>query len=245
MVPKIRNIRASTLNLWAHAQTGLHCRIVDTCQKERLPIALRSLDLGPIQRSSIVCACSDAGVVAEEISINTCAASARSAFEHVLATEANTLLRHQVDPGIKRVASYRNPEFCFYKITFVVTNTHIRRNALRATIERNNDFRYAQESCAQNLQPKIAKCQLLAWLYCHVSGINSVMRVGILTSGNGYLSIVDLLLVAIIIVFLYYNIWILTSQVLSKGWILPPVVGAWLPNVLFGAVGVYALWRAE
>ena len=52
-------------------------------------------------------------------------------------------------------------------------------------------------------------------------------------------------LVAIIVVFLYYNIWILTSQVLSKGWILPPVVGAWLPNVLFTLVGVYLLWRAE
>lgn len=52
-------------------------------------------------------------------------------------------------------------------------------------------------------------------------------------------------LVAIVIVFLYYNIWILTSQVLSKGWILPPIVGAWLPNVLFGAAGAYALWRAE
>ncbi|MEO7454292.1 MAG: LptF/LptG family permease [Fimbriimonadales bacterium] len=52
-------------------------------------------------------------------------------------------------------------------------------------------------------------------------------------------------LVAIVIVFLYYNIWILTSQVLSKGWILPPIVGAWLPNVLFFAAGLYALWRAE
>jgi lipopolysaccharide export system permease protein len=52
-------------------------------------------------------------------------------------------------------------------------------------------------------------------------------------------------LVAIIIVFLYYNIWILTSQVLAKGWIMPPIVGAWLPNVLFASAGAYALWRAE
>ena len=61
------------------------------------------------------------------------------------------------------------------------------------------------------------------------------------TRGGAFMGV----LVAIIIVFLYYNIWILTSQVLSKGWILPPVVGAWLPNVLFTLVGVYLLWRAE
>lgn len=52
-------------------------------------------------------------------------------------------------------------------------------------------------------------------------------------------------LVSIFVVFLYYNIWILTSQVLAKGWLLPPVLGAWLPNVLFGFAGLYLLWRAE
>jgi lipopolysaccharide export system permease protein len=52
-------------------------------------------------------------------------------------------------------------------------------------------------------------------------------------------------LLSIFIVFLYYNLWILTSEVLSKGWILPPVIGAWLPNVLFFTAGVIALWRAE
>lgn len=52
-------------------------------------------------------------------------------------------------------------------------------------------------------------------------------------------------LISIFIVFLYYNIWILTSQVLAKGWILPPVLGAWLPNILFTIIGVIALWRAD
>ena len=52
-------------------------------------------------------------------------------------------------------------------------------------------------------------------------------------------------LVSIIIVFLYYNIWVLTSQVMAKSWILPPVVGAWLPNVLFFIAGIVALWRSE
>lgn len=52
-------------------------------------------------------------------------------------------------------------------------------------------------------------------------------------------------LISIFIVFLYYNLWILTSQVLAKGWILPPVLGAWAPNLIFGAAGAYALWRAD
>jgi lipopolysaccharide export LptBFGC system permease protein LptF len=52
-------------------------------------------------------------------------------------------------------------------------------------------------------------------------------------------------LISIFIVFLYYNLWILTSQVLAKGWILPPVLGAWLPNILFAIAGVVALWRAD
>jgi lipopolysaccharide export system permease protein len=52
-------------------------------------------------------------------------------------------------------------------------------------------------------------------------------------------------LISIFIVFLYYNLWILTSQVLAKGWILPPALGAWLPNILFAIAGVVALWRAD
>jgi LPS export ABC transporter permease LptG len=52
-------------------------------------------------------------------------------------------------------------------------------------------------------------------------------------------------LVSIIIVFLYYNVWVLCAQVLSKQWLLPPIVGAWLPNVLFLLAGVVALWRSE
>lgn len=52
-------------------------------------------------------------------------------------------------------------------------------------------------------------------------------------------------LVSIIIVFLYYNVWVLSSQVFSKLWVMPPVLGAWLPNILFFVVGAIALWRLE
>lgn len=52
-------------------------------------------------------------------------------------------------------------------------------------------------------------------------------------------------LLSIVIVFLYYNFWILTSQVLTSTGYLPPIIGAWLPNAVFGIAGVVALWRSE
>jgi len=52
-------------------------------------------------------------------------------------------------------------------------------------------------------------------------------------------------LVSIIVVFLYYNVWVLSSQVLAKQWIFPPIAGAWLPNLIFLIAGAIALWRLE
>ncbi len=53
-------------------------------------------------------------------------------------------------------------------------------------------------------------------------------------------------LLSIVIVFLYYNMWLFSAEVLANrlGW-LSPVVGSWLPNVLFLFVGLVALWRSE
>lgn len=52
-------------------------------------------------------------------------------------------------------------------------------------------------------------------------------------------------LLSIIIVFLYYNVWILTSQVLASAGILSPLLGAWTPNLLFATAALIALWRSE
>lgn len=54
------------------------------------------------------------------------------------------------------------------------------------------------------------------------------------------------LLLSLIVVFLYYNSWLFTAQVLSARLnLMPPIVGAWLPNVLFCVMGVLALWQSE
>lgn len=52
-------------------------------------------------------------------------------------------------------------------------------------------------------------------------------------------------LLSIVIVFLYYNAWILSSQVLTNAGFFSPIVGAWLPNLIFGIAGCIALWRSE
>lgn len=52
-------------------------------------------------------------------------------------------------------------------------------------------------------------------------------------------------MLSIILVFAYYNLWIITAQVLAKKGILPPVVGCWLPNVLFLLAAMIAIRRAE
>ncbi len=54
------------------------------------------------------------------------------------------------------------------------------------------------------------------------------------------------LLLSLMVVFLYYNLWLLTAQVLSARLnLIPPIAGAWLPNVLFCVAGVLALWQSE
>ncbi len=52
-------------------------------------------------------------------------------------------------------------------------------------------------------------------------------------------------LLSIILVFLYYNAYIISTQIFGpNGW-LPPWLAAWLPNILFFTLGIIALRRSE
>lgn len=53
------------------------------------------------------------------------------------------------------------------------------------------------------------------------------------------------LLLSIVVVFLYYNVWVISAQKLAKAGFLPSIVGAWLPNALFLLIAMIALWRSE
>lgn len=48
-----------------------------------------------------------------------------------------------------------------------------------------------------------------------------------------------------ILCFLYWNAYVISTQILAKDGILSPVAAAWLPNVLFVVLGVFALRRLE
>ncbi|MHB8636255.1 MAG: LptF/LptG family permease [Fimbriimonadaceae bacterium] len=52
-------------------------------------------------------------------------------------------------------------------------------------------------------------------------------------------------LLSIFLVFLYYNVFIFTTQILGKNSHISPILAAWAPNVLFAALGLVAIRRLE
>lgn len=52
-------------------------------------------------------------------------------------------------------------------------------------------------------------------------------------------------LLSIVLVFLYYNAYIISTEILGRHAIVAPVVSAWLPNALFLSIGLLALRRLE
>ncbi len=52
-------------------------------------------------------------------------------------------------------------------------------------------------------------------------------------------------LLSIVLVFLYYNAFIIATQILGRIGAVPPLVAAWLPNVLFVIMGAIGLRRLE
>ncbi|HRF60145.1 MAG TPA: LptF/LptG family permease [Fimbriimonadaceae bacterium] len=52
-------------------------------------------------------------------------------------------------------------------------------------------------------------------------------------------------LLSIVLVLVYYNAFIIATQIIGYNGILNPILSAWLPNILFVALGLLALRRAE
>lgn len=52
-------------------------------------------------------------------------------------------------------------------------------------------------------------------------------------------------LLSIFIVFLYFNVYVTTTQILGKDPAMPPIVAAWAPDVLFLILGLIAIRRLE
>lgn len=52
-------------------------------------------------------------------------------------------------------------------------------------------------------------------------------------------------LLSIFLVFAYYNAFVISTEVLGRNGLVPPIVAAWLPNVIFAALGLVAVRRLE
>ncbi len=52
-------------------------------------------------------------------------------------------------------------------------------------------------------------------------------------------------LLSIVIVMLYYNVFIVSTEVFGKSGMLPPWAAAWLPNIIFALAGLVAIRRLE
>jgi lipopolysaccharide export system permease protein len=67
------------------------------------------------------------------------------------------------------------------------------------------------------------------------AAISSRLRRGGLAVGFG---------LSFLISFLYYAL-IRAAQALGRGGTFPPLLAAWLPNLVFGAISIVLLWRAH
>ena len=52
-------------------------------------------------------------------------------------------------------------------------------------------------------------------------------------------------LLSIFLVFLYYNVFIFTTEILGKNSHISPILAAWAPNILFAVLGLFAIRRLE
>lgn len=52
-------------------------------------------------------------------------------------------------------------------------------------------------------------------------------------------------LLSIVLAFAYYNVYVITTEILGRNSAISPVIAAWLPNVIFGALGIWGLRRLE
>lgn len=52
-------------------------------------------------------------------------------------------------------------------------------------------------------------------------------------------------LLSILLIFLYYNVFVISTSILGRDGTFPPMLAAWFPNLLFLAIGAIALRRLE
>ena len=53
------------------------------------------------------------------------------------------------------------------------------------------------------------------------------------------------MLVSMVVVLLYFNAWVICTQIIGKNPSVNPAIAAWLPNILFLIAGLFGLRSLE
>jgi lipopolysaccharide export system permease protein len=109
------------------------------------------------------------------------------------------------------------------------------RAQLGEQIERNRQMGYRNLRLEVSYHMKVA-----VPVACLVLALCSPMLSLWLARAGSFVGV----LLAIVLVFVFWNT-LLLFQILGNQGFLPPMLAAWMPNLLFGLGGTYLLWRSE
>ncbi len=109
------------------------------------------------------------------------------------------------------------------------------RAQLREQIERNRQMGYHNPRLEVSYHLKVAMP-----MACFVLALCSPVLSFWLARAGSFVGV----LLSIVLVFVFWNTFLLFRLLGDQG-ILPPLLSAWLPNILFGVGGFYLIYRAE
>ena len=77
----------------------------------------------------------------------------------------------------------------------------------------------------------------MCWIFALVSPVFSIL----FARQGGFVGV----LISLVVVLAYYNVWVVSTQILTKATSITPVNAAWLPNIIFLIVGLIGLRSLE
>ncbi len=76
---------------------------------------------------------------------------------------------------------------------------------------------------------------------CFVFAVTSPVFALVFARTGGFVGV----MVSFVVVLLYFNAYVVSTEILSKSSAVPVLVAAWAPNLIFFVLGVFAIWRLE
>lgn len=78
---------------------------------------------------------------------------------------------------------------------------------------------------------------VMCWIFALVSPVFAIL----FARQGGFVGV----LISLVVVLAYYNVWVVSTQILTKATNITPVTAAWLPNLIFLIAGLIALRSLE